>query len=298
MASLVSRIVLPLVITLRGSKRMFSSTERTLASVSKLTARPARFEPPARLSRTHSVERAEVNGWPVYTIGPRDGVTNRTVFYLHGGCYVFEIDPVHWSFIAKLATEASVSVVVPIMPLAPRGTASSVVPDVAEMIAARIAAVGIDRVSVVGDSAGGGMTLAVAMELRDRGLAPLHSTVLISPWLDISGTDPQLAVIAPRDPWLAVPGTRAAGALYRGDLPEDDWRVSPINGSLNGLGAVTMFSGTRDILNADAERFAALAATAGLDLTYLVGDGMLHVYPILPMPEGDAARAIVVAAVG
>ena len=164
------------------------------------------------------------------------------------------------------------------------------------MIAARIAAVGIDRVSVVGDSAGGGMTLAVAMELRDRGLAPLHSTVLISPWLDISGTDPQLAVIAPRDPWLAVPGTHAAGALYRAELAETDFRVSPINGSLKGLGPLTMFSGTRDILNADAARLVPLAATAALTLDYHVGKGMVHNYPILPMHEGDVARAQIVAA--
>lgn len=296
MASVISRLA-PLIIALRGSKRMFLSSDRTLAEVARLSAAPARHEPPARLVRTHSVERAEVNGWPVFTIARRDGVTEGTVVYLHGGCYVFEIDPVHWSFIGKLANEAGVSVIVPIMPLAPNSTANTIVPAVADLVAARIAEVGVDRVSIVGDSAGGGMALAVAMELRDRGLAPLHATVLISPWLDISGTDPQLAVIAPRDPWLAVPGTRAAGALYRGDLPEDDWRVSPINGSLDGLGAVTMFSGTRDILNADAERFAARATAVGLNLNYLVGEGMLHVYPILPMPEGDAARAIVVDAV-
>jgi monoterpene epsilon-lactone hydrolase len=295
-ASLVSRLV-PVIVALRGEKRMFLSPERTLAEVARRGASPARSEPPARLSRTHRVERADINGWPVYTIGPRDGVTTATVFYLHGGCYVFEIDPVHWSFIAKLVDEAGVSIVVPIMPLAPTGTASTTVPAVADLVAARIAEVGLDRVSIVGDSAGGGMALAVAMELRDRALAPLHATVLISPWLDISGTDPQLAVLAPRDPWLAVPGTRAAGALYRGELPDDDWRVSPLNGSLDRLGPVTMFSGTRDILNADAERFAARAAAAGLNLNYLVGAGMLHVYPILPMPEGDAARAIVAAAV-
>jgi len=167
----------------------------------------------------------------------------------------------------------------------------------ADIVAAEIAEVGSDNVSVVGDSAGGGMALAVAMELRDRGLAPLHSTVLISPWLDVSCTDQRLAQIDPRDPWLAVPGLRAAGELYQAELADDDWRVSPIHGSLAGLGPVTMFSGTRDIVNADARRLAPLAAAANLPLNFIEDEGMLHVYPILPMPEGDAARAVVVTAV-
>lgn len=297
MASLVSRIVLPLVITLRGSKRMFSSRERTLASVAKLSTSPARFEPPSRVTRARAVERADVAGWPVFTVQPLRGTSGRRVVYLHGGCYTFEIDPIHWGFVAKIADEAGVAVIVPIYPLAPAGTGSSVVTRVADVVASEIAAVGSENVSVVGDSAGGGIALAVAMELRDRSFAPLHATVLISPWLDIAVTDPQLEQIAPRDPWLAAPGLRVAGELYRADLADDDWRVSPMNGSLAGLGPITMFSGTRDILNADARRFVALADAAKFPLVYVEAEGMLHVYPILPMPEGDAARAMIVAAV-
>ena len=285
MASLLSRLA-PLVITLRGSKRMFSSAQRTLDRVAALQKKPASFEPPKSLGAT----RSEVGGWPVFTVSPPSGTATRSVVYLHGGCYVFEIDPVHWTLIGKLAAEAGVNVVVPIMPLAPLGTAAVVVPAVASLVTS----VGAD--SVIGDSSGGGMALAVAMELRDRSLPPLRATVLISPWLDISGTDPQLAVIAPRDPWLAVPGTHAAGGLYRDTLGEGDWRVSPLFGSLEGLGPITMFSGTRDILNADAHRFLPLAAEAGIPVDFHEGPGMIHNYPILPMPEGDAARAVIVAA--
>jgi len=294
-SSFLSKLA-PLVITLRGSKRMFRSEKRTLARVAHLQQHPDSFEPPASLSRSHTVTRSDVGGWPVYTVTARSGPTSpaRRALYLHGGCYVFEIDPIHWTLIGKLATEAGVTVVVPIMPLAPTGIASVVVPAVADLAASLISEVGADNLSIIGDSSGGGMTLAVAMTLRDRKLCPLHATILIAPWLDISGTDPQLAVIDPRDPWLAVPGTHAAGLLYRAELPEDDWQVSPIHGSLAGLGPITMFSGTRDILHADASRFVPLAARAGIALDYHVGEGMIHNYPILPMPEGDAARKVIV----
>ena len=296
MPSLLSRLA-PLVVTLRGSKRMFSSAQRTLDRVAKMQEKPASFAPPSKLSRVASVTRRDVEGWPVYSVSPLDRAATKRVVYLHGGCYVFEIDPVHWALIGKLVAEAGVQVVVPIMPLAPVGTAEVVVPLVADLVAALIAEVGAENVSVAGDSSGGGMALAVAMTLRDRELPPLHHLVLIAPWLDVSGTDPMLAQIAPHDPWLAVPGTRAAGGLYRDVLGEGDWRVSPIHGDLSGLGPITVFSGTRDIVHADALRFLPLAAEAGLAVDYHEGDGMIHNYPILPMPEGDAARAVIVAAV-
>ena len=71
--------------------------------------------------------------------------------------------------------------------------------------------------------------------------------------------------------------------------------MSPLFGSLEGLGSVTMFSGTRDILNADAHRFLERAEAAGLSVDFHEGPGMLHVYPILPMAEGDAARELIAA---
>ena len=296
MASVLSRLA-PLVITLRGSKWRFSSAERTLRQIERLQHNPASFAPPASLSRRVDVERRDVDGWPVFTIRPKDARPTGHVVYLHGGCYVFEIDPVHWTLVASLAIDAGVTVVVPIMPLAPRGVASTIVPRVADIVESLVSEVGPANVSVVGDSSGGGMSLATAMVLRDRGVAPLRSIVLISPWLDISGTDPRLAEIAPRDPWLAVPGTRAAGSLYRGELAVDDPLVSPLHGSLSGLGPITMFSGTRDILNADAERIVARAAEEGIALDYQVGAGMIHNYPILPMPEGAAAREVIARAI-
>lgn len=293
MASLTSRI-LPLVLIFRGSKRQFRSPERTLAKIERLQKSPQSFEPP-RLKGV-DVDRSTVGGWPVFTISSadQDARTGRRAIYLHGGVYSFEIDPVHWRFIAKLAQETGTTFTVPIMPLSPRGTASAVVPAVADLVSATIDEVGASNVAILGDSSGGGMALAVAMVLRDRGVAPLGATVLISPWLDISGTDPRLAEIEPSDPWLAVPGAHAAGALYRAELPESDPMVSPINGSLAGLGPITMFCGTRDILLADAERLVALAAASGHPLEYHQAEGMFHVYPILPMPEGDAARRLIV----
>ena len=281
----------PLIITLRRSKREFSSAERTLAGIEKLQQSPRSYEP-GKLKGV-DITLATIGGWPVYTVTPSgvDARADRRALYLHGGVYCYEIDPFQWRFVARLVRETGTAITVPITPLAPRGTASVIVPAVADLAAS----LGTAGLTILGDSAGGGMALAVAQVLAARGLDPLAGVVLISPWLDISGTDPRLAEIAPSDPWLAVAGTHAAGALYRAELDESDPFVSPIHGTLAGVGPIMMFSGTRDILNADAHRLVALAAESGHPLEYHEGVGMIHVYPILPMPEGDAARALIVA---
>ncbi|WP_010203054.1 alpha/beta hydrolase fold domain-containing protein [Salinibacterium sp. PAMC 21357] len=296
MASFLSRLA-PVVLTLRGSKRMFSDPQKTLERVEQLRQRPAKAVPPASISRHVDVTSRVVDGWTVFDVSPRSGDSIARAVFLHGGCYVFEIDPLHWRFVAQLVRETGVTISVPIMPLAPQGQASVVVDKVANLVQSIIAGVGARNVSIVGDSSGGGMALAVSMELRDRKHEPLQAIVLSAPWLDISGTDPKLAEIAPSDPWLAVPGTKAAGALYRAELPETDWRVSPIHGDLTGLGPITVFTGTRDIVHADALRLLARATEQGISLDFHVGEGMIHNYPILPIPEGAAARAIVAKAI-
>lgn len=291
MPSIASRFM-PLALTLRGSKKQFSTAEATLARVDQLRRRPRSWAPPRRLSRRVEITVRTVCGWPVYEVAPRGAAGSRRALYLHGGAYVFEIAAQHWALIADLAVSSGARFTVPIFPLAPAGTAATIVPAATELAAALIDEVGAENTTIVGDSAGGGMGLAVAMRLRDQGRAAPR-LVLISPWLDISGTDPQLAVIAPRDPWLAVPGTHAAGRLYRGELAEDDLMVSPINGSLAGLGPITLLSGTRDIVNADAARLVRLAAASGHPLDYHEAPEMLHVYPLLPIPEAREARRVI-----
>ena len=294
MQSFASRLM-PFVIRLRGSKRRYSSAERTLARVEELRLRPKSFEPPHSLSRIVDVRRREVGGWPVYELSPlRSDAPSRRALYLHGGSFVYEISSQHWQLAAYLAIETDARVIVPIYPLAPAGTALGTVTGCADLAEALIAEVGADNVTVLGDSAGGCMALATGLLLRDRAEGPAPASaprlILISPVLDLSLTDPRVAELAVDDPWLAIPGSRVTGELYRGDLPIDHPLVSPIHGELSGLGPIAQYSGTRDMLNADAQRLVALARTAGHPLEYHEVAGMIHVYPLLPIPEATAAK--------
>ena len=279
--------MMPVIIGLRGSKKLFSSAERTLARVAKHRLRPKRFSPPKSL---REVSVRFDSGWPVYDVGSAQAP--RRAIYLHGGANIYEIAPQHWSLVAELAPATSARISVPIYPLAPQGTAGVLVEIAADLVAAMIREVGADRVTILGDSAGGGMALATAMVLRDRGEPPVRVT-MIAPSLDLSLSDPRVIETATIDPWLDIPGASAAAELYRGDLPVEDPRVSSLNGSLEGLGALQVFTGTLDMLNEDARRLRAKAAESGHPLEFHEVAGMIHVYPLLPIPEARVARTAI-----
>jgi acetyl esterase/lipase len=182
-------------------------------------------------------------------------------------------------------------VVVPIYRLAPHSTAEVTVPAMTAILRELLERDDAVEVTIMGDSAGGGMSLAVAQDLRDQDGRQPAKIVLISPWLDVSLTDPRVADIEPHDHMLGVPGLAEAGRMYAGTLPLDDPRVSPIHGSLAGLAPMHVFTGTDDILNADAHALSDRAAKQGAELHLTEEAGMQHDYPLLPLiRQAGAAR--------
>jgi acetyl esterase/lipase len=275
------------IASLGGWDQRWTDAAVTRAEVSALALRPAPYSPPKRLDRSVDITVRAVAGWPVYDVSPRRLPPRRAGLFLHGGGYINEIRPQHWTVVAGLAAATATRFTIPIYPLAPVGTAAQVVPAVVELAIGVIGSFGPERAVVMGDSAGAGMALAAALDLRDRGVAAPAQTVLISPWLDVTLSDPSVLRGGP-GPFL--PGLRVAADLYRGTLAAADPRVSPIHGDLTGLGPVTVFSGTRDRLHGDSLRLVARARAVGVPVTYHEAADMMHDYPLYPLPESRQAR--------
>jgi acetyl esterase/lipase len=253
--------------------------------------RPQPYGPPPRLRSDVSVQVQRRSSWPIYTLTSTTCQTpERTVVYLHGGAWVNEVVSAHWQLAAQIAADAHVRVVVPIYPLVPFAAAAEVVPTVAELVAEQIAP--DHSVCLAGDSAGGQIALSAALILRNERGVVLPRTVLISPALDLSLTNPLINAV--QDPWLTRAGLLEFAKRWCGDLPVTDALVSPLCVDLTGLGPLTMFSGTRDILNPDARLLVDKATAAGVDIDYHEQPGLVHVYPLTPTPEGRVARAMIV----
>lgn len=289
--------LLAAVLGLTLKHRMRHDDEGMNAEMAAAQLRPRHFAPPPSLDRHVSLRVTRQHGWRVYEMAPwgRELPRHR-VIYLHGGGYVSEIDQAHWGVCRRMATLVPARVVVPIYPLAPTHTASHTVPIAAEIVADVIRDAGDDTlVTLMGDSAGGGMALAVAQLLRDNGIGRPR-LVLIAPWLDLA-TMAEVEPGATRDPMLSVPRLTRAAELYAGELPLEHPWVSPLFGSVEGLGPMTVFVGTRDLLLRDARRLRAAAREGGIPCEYHEAPGLIHVWPILPLPEARQARSAIVGSI-
>jgi acetyl esterase/lipase len=247
--------------------------------------------PPFFVTYGLDVQRDTIAGMPVYILTPPTP-TGATVVALHGGGYAAEASLFHWEMYADLARTTGATVIVPDYPLIgePGGTASVVVPQTAKLISEVIATHGAENTSVLGDSAGGGLGLAaVQLLVATPGAAIPNRMVLLAPALDLTLSDPASAQI--HDPLLNFTTARRLGAEWAGELgPAHPW-ASPINGSLDGLPPITVYSGSLDLLSPQTIRLRELAIAEGLDITFVLRNGLMHDYPIFGfLPDAHAER--------
>ena len=247
--------------------------------------------PPWFLTLGLNVQQTQFDGMPVWTLLPQSP-SGQYVVAVHGGAYVAQISLFHWWTYADMARDTGATIVVPLYPLAPEGTAGTVVPETADFISDVIDEHGASNVSVLGDSAGGGIALAAVQELVSRGLPTPRRMVLLSPWLDATVSDPASQTIDPYDPSLDVPHLQQDGRLWAGDLDPSDPVVSPLFGSLAGLPPTAVFSGSLDLLTPETLDLQRWAADEGLtNFTFVLRNGLIHDWAIFPfIPEAITVR--------
>lgn len=221
---------------------------------------PAHAPVPRRMRRDYRVTEDMVDGCVVLRLVPVAGTTGEQVLYTHGGSYVHPLGAEQWWFVERMVRGTGATLTVPLYRLAPEGGVDrayeylrSVYLDLA----------GAGPVTLMGDSAGGGLALGQALMYRDAGLAAPRQVILIAPWLDIALTNPAAELLEPLDPVLRVATLRACGRLWAGDHDLRDPRLSPLFADLTGLPPVHTFLGGRDVLAADAQTLADHLAAVG-----------------------------------
>lgn len=204
---------------------------------------------------------------------------------------MFEIQPPHWTLVALLAERLQASVTVPIYPLGPESKLKDMYamlqPIHDEMAASRDDA----PFFVVGDSAGGCMSLVVTQEAIKAGKPLARGVVPITPVVDATFANPEAHEVSKRDPWLDVVGCKAVGELVRGQWPTDDARVSPLFGNVDKLPPMMVLAAEHDLLTPDTKRFVDKVKSAGGDVTLVEGPGMMHVWPLV-LPDHDGKEAV------
>ena len=237
----------------------------------------------------YDLERRDNSGMPVYHVYPRTP-SSAVIIYLHGGGYISTAVSAHAWLVDHLARRTGADVVMPLYPLTPHHTWSEAHRLVLDLYRRTVGENPGKRIVLMGDSAGGGLAAVIALSLAEAGDAQPDELALISPWVDITNTNPDIADYVDADPLMAPEPLTEIGRSWAGGTPLTDWHLSPIYGDLSGLKKVTTFVGTREIFLPDSTLFHAKLLEAGVDSTLHVGENLNHVYPMFPTPEGRRAR--------
>ncbi len=288
---------------------MPSPTHRLLARVIPVVRRSGEVDDPAKVRREVLDRQARADtsaptrplrgcvvteigglGFPVHEVRPEGRAPERTVLYLHGGGFVSGPDRAHWRFVAGLVRDTGARVVLPSYPLTPMHTWRDSHPTLIDLFE-QLAIESPGGAALAGDSAGGGLALALAQQLARRPGPQPTRLVLVSPWVDLTGTSPGTEQAATRDPWLTLSKLRLYGRWWAGEDDPARPEVSPLNGAYDGLPRTLVLCGTRDLLMPQVREAVRRAAAAGVLVTYREEPGLLHVYPLLPVREGRDARA-------
>ncbi len=232
-----------------------------------------------------TVQQTTYDGMTVVQITPAHPDGNYVVA-IHGGAFILPPTAFHWIDYSMMAYQTGATIEAPIYPLMQQGgTAGVVVPKIAGLISTEIAAHGAPHVSVLGDSAGGTLALASAEYLVANNQPVPASMVLLSPWLDLTNTNPNIAYV--HDPYLPPLGSGAQniGKVWAGNLAENNYEVSPLYGSLKGLPPTYVYSGSLDEVSPDALVLQQQAVAQGATMNFAMVNGELHDWIFLT-PDG------------
>ena len=238
----------------------------------------------------------ELDGFEdTFVLEPKEKTSELVLFYIHGSNFWYNPSRYHYAFMRRLVNTLGMEMIVPIYPKAPAHTAVEMQQMVIDRYLYLIKEKGIpsDQIVFIGDAAGGGMALAIMQKLRYLALPMPKQAFLISPWLDVTNSNPKMEEIQPLDPVLNIEKLAFKGEKYAGDLELTHPMVSPIYGDLVGLPKITVFVGTREIFCADVEKLEEIALERDLDIEVYVYKNQMHFFVGLPIPEGEDAMNII-----
>ena len=215
----------------------------------------------------------------------------RVVLYLHGGGYVFGSIDTYRRRAVKLSYRCKAEVVVPEYRLAPEHPFPAALVDARSTWRDLVSRPDPRPMLVAGDSAGGGLALAMMTLLRDEGEQLPAGAVLLSPWTDLAMTGPSVAANRATDCWLTREQAADWAGWYCGAEPATDPLISPLYADLHGLPPLLLLVGDQEILLDDTRRLAARARESGVVVSEEIGRGMQHDWPLTLPWLAESRRA-------
>jgi acetyl esterase/lipase len=250
-------------------------------------------KPSQKLSEKHIINKENIDSKIYYIIKPKKNAKETVILFIHGGAYIKEMNTFYWQVVSKLVDALEATIYVPIYPLAPKYTYLETMDMLPQLYKKILKTYSNKNISILGDSAGGQIALSLSLLIHKLKLPQPKDLILISPMLSCSLSQKEkekMEDIVDKDCILSPEFFQSAVQWWIKGSKEKDFLINPIYGDYFGLTRTTIFSGSYDILNVQVEPFIEMVKDKGLEVTYIRGEKMMHIWPYIPMvKEGDFA---------
>jgi monoterpene epsilon-lactone hydrolase len=246
----------------------------------------------ARLPSKTKVEKVSFNGISAEWICAKEAHEDRVILYLHGGGYNIGSLNTHRELAAHISMTSGAKVLLPNYRLAPEHPFPSALEDTTSAYRWLLDTGLTGRnISIAGDSAGGALSIATSISLRDTGEPSPASIACISPWTDLEMSGNSIKTLAKIDPLLNLQLLKIMASNYIGDNDPCSPLISPIYADLRGISPLLIHVGSDEMLLDDSTRIAEKAKNAEVDVTLKIYDQMWHAWHlnVRLMPEAKNA---------
>lgn len=255
---------------------------------------PADYRPPPSI-RKQADSHSRYGATEVYSFRT-EPEKSTTLIYLAGGAYIYEPTGMHLDFATKMAERLDAEILLPAYPVAPHASAAQANADLVKMYQQLVLDRPEQRIILMGDSSGGGLALAMAQQVLAAGLRPADFVVMISPWLDITMSNPGITPARDAgDYMLDAQALAYVGQVWAGEMALQDPRVSPIHGPLAGVGELVLISSDNELFLPDIHLLVERAEQQGVAINYHEYPSLFHDFAVLGVPESKLAMAAIVA---
>lgn len=264
------------------------------APIARVRAEFEAFQAALRAPADFRAEPVGLGGVAAEWVAPAGPRPERVVLYFHGGGYASGSLATHRALVVRLAQATPARVLHVDYRLAPEHPFPAALEDARAVYSALLASGGEPAtLAVGGDSAGGGLALALLTAARDAGQPLPAAWFGLSPWTDLGHGGDSIVLRAAEDPLFTRDSLEHMAALYAGGHPRNHPGLSPLFAELAGLPPALLQVGTAEILLDDSTRLAARLEAAGVEVELEVWEGMFHGWQLLAsmLPEGQEAIA-------
>lgn len=279
-----------------SNKKSFSSIENTnLFLEQKGTENTKPYVISKDVKFSSDVQEQTFDGMQVFTLNDQKSSKQKVILYIHGGAWTSQPLDLHWLFMDNMAHSLDAKIIAPIYPKLPHFNYQDTYPKILNLYKEILGTVeSSDQLTIMGDSAGGNISLGLVHLLKMEDLPQPKDIILLSACVDMSFDNPLIPEYEENDPILARKGLEEIAQKWAADRSLNDPLISPMYGDFKGSGKITHFIGTHEVFYPDAIKLDEKLTEQGIHINTLVYPKMNHVFVVIPIPEAkDAQQKII-----